>query len=301
MPLVFAPLLVPFFVIVAAFVLIGLSQTGASQHGTAGIPSWLDVSLGGVSLRQIAGLAKRAARSVVSKFAASHLKMLTSYLNSMAHLWRQEFAAMRAEAQATAKVAGAIEHAIPREAHKAAAPAMRRAKVADRHATKAAAQGHATARELHHFRVNTRARLRHDAHAIDVTLPRDIAGVRRREEALSRDQAKLRERTISLENGAVKTFEWIRTHPLSGVTGIFAGAVAVALARLGYGFIRCRNWRNLGRRLDCGMGAWILKSLELLGGFALAYLAVLKPEVLAEEAVAAVDGIEDVLTRILEG
>jgi hypothetical protein len=296
----FAVLLVPFFVFVAAFVLIGLSQTHTSQHGSAGIPNWLDISLSGVSLRDAIGLAKKASRSLVSKFASSHLKMLTAFLHGMAHLWKQEFAAMRAEAQATAKVAGAIEHAIPREAHKAAAPAMARAKVANRHAEHALSQGHMTARELHRFRARTHAQLRHDAHAIDVTIPRDIGHVRRREEELSRDQTKLRERTTSLENGAVRTFEWIRSHPLSSVTAVFAGAVAVALARLGYGFLRCRNWRNLGRRLDCGMGAWILKSLELVTGFVLGYLAVLKPEVLAEEAVDAVDGIEFVLTKILD-
>lgn len=299
MPLLL-PLLVPFFVLVAAFVLIGLSSTHSSAHGTAGIPNWLDISLSGVSLRDLIGLGKKASRSLVSKFAASHLKMLTSYLHAMAHLWKQTFAAQRAEAQATVKVAGAIERAIPREAHKAAAPALHRAKVADRHATHALSAGRTTSREFHHFRAHTQARLKADAHAIDVTIPRDIGRVRRREEALSRDQAKLRERTTSLENGAVKAFEWIKSHPFSAVTGVFAGAVAVALSRLGYDFLRCRNWRNLGRRLDCGMGAWILRSLELVTGFALGYLAILKPEVLAEEAVDAVDGIEFVLGKILD-
>lgn len=295
----FVVLLVPFFAIVAAFVLIGLSQTHTSQHGSAGIKGFIDEAISNSIVGQLVGLSKKAARSLVSRFAASHLKMLTAYLHGMARLWRMEFAAMRAEAKATSAVAGAIERAIPREAHKAAAPAMARAKVANRHAEHALAQGHATARELHRFRAQTHARLRHDAHAIDVTLPRDIAGVRQREEALSRDLGKMRERTKALEDGAVDTWDWIRAHPLSGVTAVFAGAVAVALARLGYGFIRCRSWRNLGQRLTCGMGQWLLDALEAIAAFGLAIFSVLKPEVLAQETVDAVDGVEAILSQIL--
>lgn len=284
----------------AALVLIGLSTSHTAAHGSTGIRGYWDFLTKDNPVSQVLGLSVKAARALVSRYAGAHLKMLTAYLHGMAHLWKQEFAAMRAEAKATVDVAHALERAIPREAHKAAAPAIARAKVADRHATRALGASHANARELHRFRVQTRARLKVDAHAIDVTIPHDLAGLRERNKALERGQAKDKSAIQELENGAVKTFDWIRSHPLSAVTGVFAGAVAVALARLGYGFLRCRNWRNLGRRLDCGMGAWILKSLELVTGFALGYLAVLKPEVLAEEAVDAVDGIEWVLTKILD-
>jgi hypothetical protein len=258
----FAVLLVPFFAFVAAFVLIGLSQTHTSQHGSGRIPNWLDISLSGVSLRDTLGLAKKASRSLVSHFAGAHLKMLTAFLHGMAHLWKQEFAAMRAEAQATAAVAGELERAIPREAHKAAAPAMARAKVANRHAEHALAQGRTTSRELHRFRARTHAQLRHDAHAIDVTIPNDIAGLRRRTRAVEDAQAKDRTAIGEIEHGAAETWDWIRTHPLSSVTGLFAGAIVVALSRLGYGFLRCRSWRNVGKRLNCGMGSSLLRLLD---------------------------------------
>jgi hypothetical protein len=296
----FAVLLVPFFAIVAAFVLIGLSQTHSSQHGTSGITGFIQTGIANSFVGQLFGLSVKAARALVSRFAASHLKMLTAYLNGMAHLWKQEFAAMRAEAKATAAVAGAIERAIPREAKKAAAPALRRATVADRHAQHALGLGHANEKALNRYRASTNARLKADAHAIDVTIPHDLAGLRARNKVLEDARAKSDGAIKSLEDGAVDTWDWIRTHPLSSVTAVFSGAVAIALARLGYGFLRCSNWRNLGKRLTCGMGAWILKSLELLAGFALAFLSVLKPEVLAEEAVAAVDTLESVLTQILD-
>lgn len=263
----FVVLLVPFFAIVASFVLIGLSQTHTAQHGSSGIKGFLDTAIRNSLVGELVGVGKKAARSLVSRYAAAHLKMLTSYLHGMASLWKQEFRAMRAEARATANVAHELERAIPREAHKAAAPALRRAKVANRHATHALDLGHANARELHRFRVQTRARLKADAHAIDVTIPRDIGRVRRREEELARDQTKLRERTGLLERGAEATFDWIRSHPLSAVTGVFAGAVAVALTRLGYGFVRCRSWRNVAKRMNCGVGSSLLNLLDNgLGG-----------------------------------
>jgi hypothetical protein len=278
----FAVLLVPFFAIIAAFVLIGLSQTHSSQHGTQGIQGFLQTAIANSFLGQLFSLSVKATRALVSRFAASHLKMLTAYLNGMAHLWKQEFAAMRAEAKATAAVAGAIERAIPREAKKAAAPAMRRATVADRHATHGLALGRANERALNRYRASTNARLKADAHAIDVTIPHDLAGLRTRNKALEDAQAKQGGAIKSLEDGAVDTWDWIRSHPLSFATAAFAGAVAIALARLGFGFLRCRSWQNVAKKLTCGMGGSLLSLLEqgltgLLGMF------------VAEEAVSNLD------------
>ena len=259
----FAILAVPFFVFAAAFVLLGLSQTHSATQGTGFWSSlWTSLTHPFGSTGVIGSLVQ-AARSVVSRMAASQLKHFAAYLNGMASLWKQTFAAQRAQAQATSAVAAELDRAIPIEAHKAAAPALARAKVADRHATHGLALGRSNAKALSKFRAQTHARLAHDAHAIDVTLPRDIAGVRRREEALSRDQAKLRERTTSLENGAVDVFKWIMAHPLTAVTGVFAGAVAVALGRLGLGGLRCNNFRGLLNRYGCGFGTLLARLLPL--------------------------------------
>ena len=259
----FAILIVPFFAFAAMFVLLALSQTHSTTQGTSFWQSLLSSVTGKQYVQAILGQLLKAARAVVSHMAASQLKHFSAYLYGMARLWRETFAAQRAQAQAATAVAGQLERAIPREAHKAAAPALARAKVADRHATRALTIGHSNTRALGRYRTQTNARLKADAHAIDVTLPRDIAGVSKREEALSRDQAKLRERTTSLENGATKTFEWIRTHPLSVVTGVFAGAVAVALGRMGLGGLRCKNFTNLLRNYGCGLGTLLGRLLPL--------------------------------------
>jgi hypothetical protein len=274
-----APLLIGFLPLVAAVVLLGLAHSLGSQTGTASTGGfWYYVS-GQALFKQISGLAAQATRALTSRFAASQLKMMTAYLHAMARLWKQEFAAMRAEAKATAAVAGAIEQAIPREAHKAAAPALARAKVADRHAEHALAQGRSTAKELHRFRATTRARLRADAHAIDVTIPHDIAGLRRRTRAVEDAQAKDRTAIGELENGATKVWDWIRTHPLGVAAGAFAGAVAIALSRLGLGSLNCRNFKGLNKRGGCS--TW--SSLEGLLGLVATAIAVHDLEALAKD------------------
>src|SRR5437764_1217825 len=79
-------------------------------------------------------------------------------------------------------------------------------------------------RELDHVVI---PRLRAAEHAIEGVIEPELAGVRARERAL--------------EHGAVSTWEWIRRHPFSVASAAFAAAVAVALGRLGAGWIRCRN------------------------------------------------------------
>src|SRR6185437_17083086 len=53
---------------------------------------------------------------------------------------------------------------------------------------------------------------------------------------------------------------WIRAHPLSLATGAFAGAVAVALQRLGGSWIRCGNWNRIGRSV-CGLPLSLIEDL----------------------------------------
>lgn len=239
-------------------------------------------------------------RFIISHIAASNLIPVTRFVNGLTALVRQYTRTQADLAESTAhgfeRVTGVV---VPRAAKTAAKPALRQAKVATTKAAHAQKTATSTSTALTHYRVRTDKKVAHATVAVDTTLPRSIGRIRQQEEALSRDQAKLKERTTSLENGAIKTWEWIRTHPLSGVTTAFAGAVAIALTRLGWGVLRCRSWQGLGRRLTCGMGNWLHSLLDLIATFALAVLAVLRPDVLAEATVAAVDDVESIFAEIL--
>lgn len=261
MPLLL-PLAVPFFAIIAALVLAGLSKSATAQHGSSNSGTFWDTITGRTYLHSLSGFAAGFARWIVSHFAASQLRLLTRWFMAMGTLTIGWFSA---EAGFTEEIVAAVE----RIEHRGDPKARAKAQTANKHAihaghaathanTHARSVGHALDR--HKARVNPI--IRHHTHAIDVTLPRDIGRVRTREGELSRDLGKLKHRTKVLEDGAVDTFEWIRSHPLSAVTGVFAGAVAVALTRLGYGFLRCKSWRSVGKRLNCGMGSSLLNLLD---------------------------------------
>jgi hypothetical protein len=70
-------------------------------------------------------------------------------------------------------------------------------------------------------------------HEVSVTLPRDIAGLRARDKSLERAYSRL----------------WKQIRRLDKITAgtLFAGAVAIALGRLGAGWVRCGNWNRIGR------------------------------------------------------
>jgi hypothetical protein len=72
-------------------------------------------------------------------------------------------------------------------------------------------------------------------HAIDVTIPRDIAG--------------LRSRTKTIEGELGKLWDLLRKNEAALAATAFAGAVALALERLGSSWIRCRNWNRIGREV----------------------------------------------------
>jgi hypothetical protein len=80
-------------------------------------------------------------------------------------------------------------------------------------------------------------------------LPR-IRGLERevsRETARERARARAAERTAQRE--ITSLWKWARHHTLQAGTLAFAGAVAFALARLGAGWVRCSNWRRIGRQV----------------------------------------------------
>jgi hypothetical protein len=92
----------------------------------------------------------------------------------------------------------------------------------------------------------THARVRALAHTIEVAIPGDIAGLRRRS------------RTV--EDSLSRAWEKIRANEGRFAGLAFAGAVAVALGRLGVGWIRCTKVGRLGRTA-CGMDDSLLESL----------------------------------------
>jgi len=84
------------------------------------------------------------------------------------------------------------------------------------------------------------------AHAIDVTIPGEIAD--------------LRGRVKSTEDTAIRAWRWVRSHPLTIGAGVFAGMLTYALGRIGAGWIRCSNVRRLGRAA-CGMNPNLLEAV----------------------------------------
>lgn len=110
----------------------------------------------------------------------------------------------------------------------------------------------------HHRLDNAEKRL---AHGIgEDVLPR-IRGLERElDRVVEHDIASLRHRAKTLEREYQRLFKWTRTHALEAGTLAFAGAVALALRRLGLGWLRCNSLSRLGRRIGCG-GFGLLEEL----------------------------------------
>lgn len=96
---------------------------------------------------------------------------------------------------------------------------------------------------------------------IDATLSPRIA-------SLDKELQRIRSTTIPRVNSRVTSadkaisnlWEWVRHHTVGVATTAFAGAVAIALGRLGGGWIRCNNWNKLGRSI-CGLPTGLLEDL----------------------------------------
>ncbi len=297
-----AALLIPGLAFLSALVLVALANT-ANVHTKAQTEAqqtfwqFLGNALTG---KTIVHQITQATRAVVSRFALAQLKPVTAWFLALNLLLRNVFASQASVAEETATAVERLRgHVIPTAVGKAVAPANAAAKQAGKTAHKALGQATTTTHAFNGYRTSTAPKITHATHAIDVAIPKQIGAINTEIDRLRTGQAKLRERTTSLENGAIRTFEWIKDHPLSLVTGVFAGAVAVALGRLGLGFLKCRSWKNVGNRITCGMGNWIGALLDLVATFALALLGVLHPEALAAVAVKAVDVIEPQLQTLL--
>ena len=98
-----------------------------------------------------------------------------------------------------------------------------------------------------------------------------------------------------LEHGALDLWKWVLRHPRTAATTAFAGAVAWALAHLGVSWIRCNNWRKIGKQV-CGTPARDIEGLLglIAGAFTIAdFRDLVKAAQKIEHG--AVEVIEDVL------
>lgn len=267
MPLLL-PLAVPFFALIAALVLAGLSKSAAAQHGSSNSGTFWDTITGRTYLHQLSGFAASFARWIVSRFAASQLRLLTRWFIAMGTLTLGWFLGNAAFSEAVVEALERIEHRGDPKARAKAQTANRHAIHAGHTATHANVHARSVGHALDRHKARVNPQLRHLTHATTVALPRDIARVRHRERWAEKQLWKVRDRAKSLEDGAIKTWEWIRDHPDGAITGAFAGAVAIALTRLGLDSIRCRSLRNLYNNRGCNMWS------ELEGLLAAATLVV---------------------------
>jgi len=100
----------------------------------------------------------------------------------------------------------------------------------------------------------------HLNHIGAVELPGIRARQRVAERTIPQDIAGLRARVREAENGVEHLWQRVR-HLDRVTTGVLAGAlVATALGRLGMGWLRCSNWRRIGR-LGCRIPAGLLEGL----------------------------------------
>ena len=90
--------------------------------------------------------------------------------------------------------------------------------------------------------------------------------------ALDRELGRIEGKAIPRVNQRISTadtrighlWDWVRAHTVDVAAVTFAGAVAVALGRLGGGWIRCRNWNRLGKSV-CGLPFGLLEDLLAAG------------------------------------
>jgi hypothetical protein len=257
-----APLLIPFFAFAAAIVIVGIAQTHTAAHGSSSSSGFWQFLSSGL-LKTLFGQIAKAGRFIISHFAAAQLGLLAKWLMGMGTLTLGWFGVNAAFAEAMVAALERVEHRGDPKARSKAQTANTHALHAGRAASHAEARARTVGHDLARYKARANSRIAHATHAVDVTLPHSIGRVRTREEALSRDQAKLKERTGALEDGALKTWEWIRTHPLTAASGAFAVAVTVALQRIGLGNLRCKNFTNVLKRYGCGFGTLLGRLLPL--------------------------------------
>lgn len=122
-------------------------------------------------------------------------------------------------------------------------------------------------------------RIRAGEAALDRVIEWDIPRLRARERVLGREITNLR--------------KWVRAHTRPIATAAFVAATAVAVRRLGMNWVRCRNWRRIGKAV-CGLPTSHIDELlaVLAGGLALANYRTLVRDMQRVERVAAQEVID---------
>ena len=259
---VLVPLLIPFFAFAAALVIIGLAQTHTAAHGSSSSSGFWQFLSSGL-LKTLFGQIAKAGRFIVSHFAAAQLGLFAKWLVGIGTLTAGWFGISAAFSEAITYAVERVENLVHREVKTLTRSTthLRRELTREIHAAE-----HETAHVAHNlrrFEAKVAREVHPLTHAIDVTIPRELGRAHREEEALARDLGKLKERTRSLEDGALDTWKWIRSHPLTAATGAFAAAVAIALQRIGLGNLRCKNFTNVLRHYGCGFGTLLARLLPL--------------------------------------
>ena len=77
---------------------------------------------------------------------------------------------------------------------------------------------------------------------------------------IHRDLPRVKAREAELGREITNLWKWTRSHALVAGSVAFAGAVALALSRLGLGWVRCSKVGRVGRNV-CGMDDGLLESL----------------------------------------
>jgi hypothetical protein len=92
------------------------------------------------------------------------------------------------------------------------------------------------------------------------------------------------------EDRAISTYKWLAKHRSVFLTGVFTGAVAWALSRVGGSWIRCKNWREIGKRV-CRVPWPVIEGLLGLLAIEIALHDLRRTTQLAEEALEFVTGL----------
>jgi hypothetical protein len=130
--------------------------------------------------------------------------------------------------------------------------------------------------ELEHLLSGLRRRVlglghfvRHNVWARIGALAAAIAGI-------AHELPHLRARDRAIEREIAKLRDWVRHRKITLTTGAFLGAFAWALTKLGVGWIRCANWKRIGREVCRMPSSRITELLGLLTGvFVLANIRTL--------------------------
>ena len=265
------PLLVPFFAIAVAIILLGVEKAITAQHGSTDTGGFWSFITGQTYLHQLSGFAAKFLRSISSKWAASQIPVIARWLTSMGTLTRHFSTSIAGFSAAATAAIQRVERRGDPLARSRAQTANRNAIHAGRTATHANVHARSVGHALDGYKAHTNPQIRHLVHQTTIALPRDIANAKHRERWAEKQLWKVRDRVKGLEDGAIKTWDWIRTHPGTAATGAFTAAVAVALDALGLGGVRCPSFGNLFKKRGCGM--WDDLG-TLLGLFAAAELAL---------------------------